>query len=283
MRSYECDIYGHVNNAVYLRYLQEANLAFFNAAGWTPDLYSSLNIEWWPARINFEYLVPLRYGNTVDVTVKVTGIGPSHLLQSYEFHNRETGELVAHSITLSTLRDVGEGKPAQMPQSLREALTNEGQILPPPEFPPDVIPKPPPPGAYRTHKQVELYEVNSKKELDPATLLVYTGECGRQVINAHGWPIERMFEEGFAILLKSNKIEYYLPVCLDDELEIVTWVSNLRRVSALRHYTIHRVKDGVNLANVHALGVWVDLAKGTPRRAPDQFLSDFAPNISSED
>ena len=32
-RSYECDTYGHVNNAVYLNYLEYARLEFMKAAG----------------------------------------------------------------------------------------------------------------------------------------------------------------------------------------------------------------------------------------------------------
>ena len=49
VRSYECDSYGHVNNAVYLNYLEFARMDFldasgfrykdFVAAGFTPEEY----------------------------------------------------------------------------------------------------------------------------------------------------------------------------------------------------------------------------------------------------
>ena len=65
---------------------------------------------------------------------------------------------------------------------------------------------------------------------------------------------------------------------LDDEIEIATWISDVRRVSAMRHYTITRVRDGVLLARVNSLGVWLNLATGQPARFPAELLADFAPN-----
>jgi YbgC/YbaW family acyl-CoA thioester hydrolase len=283
IRSYECDIYGHVNNAVYLRYLQEANLAYSNAAGWPLERYDSSGFNWWPAGIDFEYLIPLRYGDTVTVTVRSVGIEAAAYHQSFEFHNPATGELVAKAKMLSTLRDSTGNSLAHYPEQIQAAFFPSVQAPTQPSFPPSVNAPPPPPGTFRMRKRVDLHEVNFKRELDPSTLLVYTGECGRQVISAHGWPMERMSKEGFAILLKSNKIDYFQPACLDDELEVATWISRVRRVSALRHYTIQRVKDGFHLASIHALGVWVNLSSGVPQRAPEGFLSDFAPNISAAD
>jgi acyl-CoA thioester hydrolase len=282
VRSYECDLYGHVNNAIYLHYLQEASLAFSSAAGYPPERYATLGLEWWPSRIHFEYLIPLRYGDSVEVSVRLVSISGPAMQQSFEYHNQRTGDLVARGSLLATLQDA-QGNPLEnMPPEIQAALSPDGMEQGRPGLPASPNPPAPPPGIFRMRKRVAWQDIHAKKELDPATLLVYAGECGRQVIQAHGWPMERMLEKGFAILLRSNQIEYSQPACLDDELELSTWVSNLRRVSALRHYTIHRVKDGALLARIHALGVWVNLSTGLPRSAPDQFLSDFTPNISTE-
>jgi YbgC/YbaW family acyl-CoA thioester hydrolase len=282
IRSYECDLYGHVNNAIYLHYLQEASLSFLSAAGYPPDRCAALGLEWWPSRIDFEYLIPLQYGDTVEVSIHPDTISGPALQLSFEYHNQRTGDLVAKGSLLANLQDAQGGPLENIPPEIQAALTPEGLDPGRPGLPASPTAPPPPPGIFRIRKRVAWQDIHAKKELDPATLLVYAGECGRQVIQAHGWPMERMLEEGFAILLRSNQIEYYQPACLDDELELSTWVSNLRRVSALRHYTIHRVKDGLLLAQIHALGVWVNLSTGLPRRAPDRFLTDFAPNISTE-
>ncbi len=102
-----------------------------------------------------------------------------------------------------------------------------------------------------------------------------------QVLAAHGWPINRMLEDNFAILIRRHQIQYRQPAILGDELIISTWASYVRRSHATRHYVIQRKSDGVQLATVHSLGVWVNLESGKPMRIPEDFLSDFSTNIVS--
>lgn len=101
-----------------------------------------------------------------------------------------------------------------------------------------------------------------------------------QVIAAHHWPWRRMAEQGFAIFIRKQQIRYRQPALIDDELEISTWASSVRRSTATRHYTIQRVGDEALLGEVHSLGVWVDLETGRPIRIPEQFMADFAPNLA---
>ena len=100
-----------------------------------------------------------------------------------------------------------------------------------------------------------------------------------EVTAAHGWPWERMASAGFGIYLRRNRMQYLQPALLGDELEITTWVSNVRRATAQRHYTIQRAADGALLARVDTLSAWVDLESGQPIRIPRDFLDDFEPNI----
>ncbi len=117
------------------------------------------------------------------------------------------------------------------------------------------------------------------QHVNNAVYLEYCDECGFQAVAAHGWPVQRMLATGFVILVRKNQIQYRQPVRLDDELEISTWVSDVRRSTAVRHYQIRRCSDGVLLVEVHALGVWVELGSGRPARIPPQMLVDFQPNI----
>jgi acyl-CoA thioester hydrolase len=100
-----------------------------------------------------------------------------------------------------------------------------------------------------------------------------------QVIAAHGWPITRMLDEGHAILIRRHQIQYKQPALLNDDLVITTWISNVRRSTATRHYHIMRKSDDAMIAIVHSLGVWVDLTSGRPLRFPENFLENFTPNM----
>ena len=84
---------------------------------------------------------------------------------------------------------------------------------------------------------------------------------------------------GFGIIARSFRIEYKQPALIDDELEIATWVSDVKRVTAVRHYTIRRAADEKLLVRARALWVWVDLATGRPIRIPVDFLADLSANI----
>jgi acyl-CoA thioester hydrolase len=112
-----------------------------------------------------------------------------------------------------------------------------------------------------------------------ATLLGYVETSSFGVLAAHGWPAARMAVEGFAIILRRHQVEHLEPAALDDELEVATWASGVKRATATRHYTIRRARDGALLTRVDTLGVWVDLATGRPIHIPPVFLADFAPNL----
>jgi acyl-CoA thioester hydrolase len=124
-------------------------------------------------------------------------------------------------------------------------------------------------------------DIDDAKIVNNPFTLEYIEECGFQAVAAHGWPVERMSAAGFAIFIRRHQIQYQQPARLDDELEIATWASEVRRSTAIRHYTLHRLGDGDLVARVHSLGVWIDLATGRPVRIPAEFIADFAPNLVS--
>ena len=67
VRSYECNRYGHVNNAVYLRYLQETALGALAEADFNPRRLAEMGLRPWMPRIDIEYHQPLFYGENVEV------------------------------------------------------------------------------------------------------------------------------------------------------------------------------------------------------------------------
>ena len=122
-------------------------------------------------------------------------------------------------------------------------------------------------------------DIDRLRHVNNAIYLEYVEECGFQNLAARGWPAQRMIEDGFAVLVRKNQLHYRQPALLDDELEISTWVSEVRRSTAMRYYQVRRCPGGELLVEVHALGVWVDLKSGRPSRIPAQFLADFQADI----
>jgi YbgC/YbaW family acyl-CoA thioester hydrolase len=109
--------------------------------------------------------------------------------------------------------------------------------------------------------------------------LAYLEDCELRAAAAHGWPLARMRAEGFAILVRRHQIEYRQPALLGDELELVTWLCDVKRTTAARHYIITRVGDGAFLARARTLLEWVGLETWKPVPIPASFLEDLTPSI----
>ena len=271
VRQYECDAYGHLNNVNYVRYLQEAIVEANASAGYTLARSAAAGWRWQTRRLDIEYLRPARYGDTVELQISAPGGAAGFVRRVCEFRLAGSGDLVAQAVVEAVPVDAASGQPVELPQTLSDEQPDPAAALP-------VLP-PPPPGVFSMRHRVTWGDLDMSRQVGDATLLSYVETCGFGVIAAHHWPAARMAAQGFAIILRRHQIENLASAALDDELEIATWVSNIQRASATRHYTIRRVADGTLLTRVDTLGVWVDLTSGRPIRIPPDFLADFAPNL----
>jgi len=64
VRGYECDMFGHVNNAVYIQYLHQVTLDVFSTA-------MDGDALWNARRVSIEYQMPARYGDVLQVVTWV--------------------------------------------------------------------------------------------------------------------------------------------------------------------------------------------------------------------
>lgn len=279
VRFYECDAYGHVNHANYLRYMQETAFDASAAAGYDFSRYNEIDRFWLIRETDITYMRPLTYGDSVVVKTWVLDFQRVRSRRAYELRDLDTGEMVAQAYTEWVFLDRQSSRPVTIPAEMIEAFFPDG---PPAEVPPrKPFPKAPapPPGVFKLRRCVEWRDIDGAQHVNNANYLAYLEECGVQVARAYGWPMARMMEAGFGIVARRYRIEYRQPAVPDDELELSTWVSDVKRATAARHYTVRRADDGELLARAHVLWVWVDLATGRPIRIPVSFIDDFAANI----
>jgi acyl-CoA thioester hydrolase len=280
VRHYECDVYGHVNHANYLRYMQEAAFDASAAAGYDLACYAAMGCQWLIRETEVEYLRPLRYGDSVQVKTWVADFRHVRSRRAYEFRHAGSGELVARACTDWAFMDASSGQPAEIPFEMRAAFFPEGapEARPPRErFPSG---PPPPPGAFRQRRRVEWRDIDQARHVNNAVYLSYIEDCGMQMAAAYGWPLARMTEEGVAIVARQHRIAYRQPAVMDDELELTTWISDVKRSTAVRHSAIVRLVDDTLLVQARTVHVGVDPRTGEPIPIPQAFLADFAPSLS---
>jgi acyl-CoA thioester hydrolase len=77
-------------------------------------------------------------------------------------------------------------------------------------------------------------------------------------------------------VVREHRIEYFVPAFASEEIEIKTWVENVRRVRSLRQYEFVRKSDGKILVRGETDWVFVDVKTGMPRAIPEQVFKVFA-------
>lgn len=76
-------------------------------------------------------------------------------------------------------------------------------------------------------------------------------------------------------VVHEHRIEYLLPAFAGQEIEIRTWVENIRRVRSLRKYEFVRKPDGAILVRGETDWVFVDTLSGRPVAIPAAVVRVF--------
>jgi acyl-CoA thioester hydrolase len=138
VRFRDCDPMGHVNNAAYLTYLEQARLAQWRAlwgfgrvpdapvgaAGATLDSAASapLDVPQTPgvilARVEVDYRVPARYGDLLDVRIGLAAVGRTSFTYEYEIVDAEA-RLVATARSVQVMYDYMAKCPVPIPERIR--------------------------------------------------------------------------------------------------------------------------------------------------------------------
>lgn len=76
-------------------------------------------------------------------------------------------------------------------------------------------------------------------------------------------------------VVREHRVEYLLPAFENEEIEIHTWVENMRRVRSLRKYEFIRKSDKKVLVRGETDWVFVDTQSGRPRAVLESVINVF--------
>jgi YbgC/YbaW family acyl-CoA thioester hydrolase len=202
IRHYECDAYGHVNNANYLRYMQEAAFDASAAAGWTLARYDEIGRHWLIRESDVEFLKPLRYGDSVEVKTWVLDFRRVRSRRAYEFRHIDTGG------SSPAPQRIGF---SSMPVRVAQRSARPDGVLPrrASRRLPRGIPSPPPPSGKLPSVAASMARYRSMKHVNNATYLAYGRRGGRSQCGIR-LAMDRMVEQGL-IIARRHRIEYRLP------------------------------------------------------------------------
>lgn len=117
VRFRDIDAMGHVNNAVYATYLEQARTTYFAEV-----LDASLDeVPTVLAQLELSYERPITLSQEVTVVVRVPDLGTSSLPMTYEV--LADGERAAIGETVQVFIDTDTGESIRMPDSIRSRIT----------------------------------------------------------------------------------------------------------------------------------------------------------------
>jgi len=117
VRFRDLDAMGHVNNAVFLTYIESARFAFLDHLGAASGVDNMPIIV---ARIEIDFRAPVSLGDEVEIAVRATRFGDKSFDLDYVL--RVGGQVVAEAKSILVGYDYGSGETIAIPDDWRERL-----------------------------------------------------------------------------------------------------------------------------------------------------------------
>ena len=129
VRTYECDLYGHVNNAAFLNYCEFARVEFLNELGFTLESLKEKGFLLPVVKIEIEYKRPAFPGDQLLLTLEWLKKGRSSSQFRQEIFNKITGELITQILVTWVVTNL-KGTPISIPDELSQRYQQKYGRLP---------------------------------------------------------------------------------------------------------------------------------------------------------
>jgi acyl-CoA thioester hydrolase len=119
VRFRDLDALGHVNNAVFFTYLEQARVAFW----WAICNRTGLDgLNFIVARAECDYRRPIVLGDSLEARITVSDIGRTSFTLDYDLTAPSGDPLFARARTVQVAYDFARSKPVPVPSDLRHGL-----------------------------------------------------------------------------------------------------------------------------------------------------------------
>ncbi|MFB3854366.1 MAG: acyl-CoA thioesterase [Vicinamibacterales bacterium] len=119
VRFCDIDALGHVNNAVFFTYMEEARVAFGRAILGRRGLEG---LDYILARAECDFRRPIRFGDSVEARVTVSALGRTSFTLDYELADPTGDPVFARARSVQVAYDFERRKPKPIPDEMRSKL-----------------------------------------------------------------------------------------------------------------------------------------------------------------
>jgi acyl-CoA thioester hydrolase len=118
----DLDPQGHLNNAKYLTYFEQARIQYLIHLGLFRPGQSFLEIGIILAEARVTFLQPVHFGQSVEVCVRVTRLGNKSFEMEYLLRDRQTHEELARGSSIQVTYDYHTAQTIPIPPTWRQAI-----------------------------------------------------------------------------------------------------------------------------------------------------------------
>jgi acyl-CoA thioester hydrolase len=120
VRTYELDSFGHVNNAVYLQYFEQARDEYLRLMGLSFEDFARTQTQFVITEARVRYIRSAHYGDELVITGEILAQGPASTLFTYKITRDET--LIAEGETRGAFLSATTGRPIRVPEPFKSAF-----------------------------------------------------------------------------------------------------------------------------------------------------------------
>lgn len=117
----DLDPQGHVNNARFMTYMEQARIEYVRQSGlWESNSFQDIGIILADAQVTFH--APILYAQSVQVGVRVTRLGNKSMTMEYRIEETQTGQSFASGSTVIVTYDYHSERTIPIPDRWRQII-----------------------------------------------------------------------------------------------------------------------------------------------------------------
>ncbi|MBI5931619.1 MAG: thioesterase family protein [Chloroflexi bacterium] len=270
MRSYEVDRFGHVNNAVYLNYLEEAATRASASVGFDNAWYEANQCMWVIREMHVRYHEPALYGDELEIRTWVSDFRRVRSHREYEIVRVHDDCRILRGRADWVFVDRTEMKPKRLLPEFEDAFQPANNPLE------DLGIRIPAAKSYDTHhfvseRRAQCYEIDQLGHVNNANYLRWVEQAYFDALASVGWSIIRLQSENFVIFSLGHALEYFHEAKEGDSIKIVSWAAEKSRVRGAWIHEMYNRDTGELLARDYAAGAFLSKNGDTyrPVQMPD--------------
>jgi acyl-CoA thioester hydrolase len=272
VRHYELDLFGHVNDVVLIRYMQEAAIEASTALGFSPDWYREHGVGWVVRRLSVRYLSSVAYGDEVHINTWISGVRGVRSTREYDLIRSRDGIRLARGRAEWVFMEAASGQPIRVPDewaavyATKDKLEDMGVRLNNPQ---------PTQGAHRytSHRRVQFHELDVAQHVNHAVYLQWAGQAHFDALRAAGHPPERALQEGWRVFQAGHEVQYFAPALDNENIEIASWVCEVGETGAAWTHEISNADTHKLLARDYSPVIFLN-AERQPATPPQSIIED---------